>query len=181
MLKEIRIHGRGGQGSVTAAEVLAKAAFRDGIISQAFPAFGSERMGAPVRAFCRLSDKPIRTRAVIEEPDYLIVQDPTLFGQVDIFGGLKAGGMAVVNTEKPQEIEVPKGAKLKAVAGTKIAMDVIGRPIPNMVMVGAFAGTTGLVSLESLQAAVKERFGGKVGELNAEAVEKAYHAARNAT
>ena len=181
MLKEIRIHGRGGQGSVTAAEVLAKAAFKDGITSQAFPAFGSERMGAPVRAFCRLSDQPIRTRAVIEEPDYLIVQDPTLFGQVDIFGGLKAGGMAVVNTEKPQEIEVPKGAKLKAVAGTKIAMDVIGRPIPNMVMVGAFAGTTGLVSLESLQAAVKERFGGKIGDLNAEAVAKAYNAAKNAT
>jgi pyruvate ferredoxin oxidoreductase gamma subunit len=179
MLKEIRIHGRGGQGSVTAAEVLAKAAFKDGLVSQAFPAFGSERMGAPVRAFCRLSDHPIRTRAVIEEPDYLIVQDPTLFGQVDIFGGLKAGGMAVVNTEKPQEIATPAGTTLKAVAGTKIAMDVIGRPIPNMVMVGAFAGTTGLVSLEALQAAVKERFGGKIGDLNAEAVDKAYHAAKN--
>jgi len=178
MLKEIRIHGRGGQGSVTAAEVLAKAAFKDGLVSQAFPAFGSERMGAPVRAFCRLGDQPIRTRAVIEEPDYLIVQDPTLFGQVDIFGGLKTGGMAIVNTEKPGEIKVPDGATLKAVAGTRIAMDVIGRPIPNMVMIGAFAGTTGLVSLESLQTAVKERFGGKVGDLNAEAVEKAYNAAK---
>jgi len=178
MLKEIRIHGRGGQGSVTAAEVLAKAAFRDGIISQAFPAFGSERMGAPVQAFVRLSDKPIRTRAVIAEPDYLIVQDPTLFGQVDIFGGIKKGGMAVVNTEKPEEIEVPDGVVLKAVHGTKIAMDVIGRPISNMVMVGAFAGMTGLVSLESIQEAVKERFGGKVGELNAEAVAQAYNAAQ---
>jgi len=178
MLKEIRIHGRGGQGSVTAAEVLAKAAFKDGLVSQAFPAFGSERMGAPVRAFCRLSDQPIRTRAVIEEPDYLIVQDPTLFGQVDIFGGLKQGGMAIVNTEKPGEIKVPDGTTLKAVAGTRIALDVIGRPIPNMVMIGAFAGTTDLVSLESLQEAVKERFGGKVGDLNAEAVEKAYNAAK---
>jgi pyruvate ferredoxin oxidoreductase gamma subunit len=178
MLKEIRIHGRGGQGSVTAAEVLAKAAFKDGLVSQAFPSFGSERMGAPVRAFCRVSDKAIRTRAVIEEPDFLIVQDPTLFGQVEVFGGLKEGGMAVVNTEKPEEIEAPDGAVLKPVAGTRIAMDVIGRPIPNMVMCGAFAGTTGLVSLESLQAAVKERFGGKVGDLNAEAVEKAYKAAK---
>ncbi len=177
MLKEIRIHGRGGQGSVTAAEVLAKAAFKEGTISQAFPAFGSERMGAPVRAFCRLSDKAIRTRAVIEKPDYLIVQDPTLFGQVDIFGGLKDGGVAIVNTEKPDEIDVPQGAVLKPVAGTRIAMDVIGRPIPNMVMVGAFAGLTGRVSLETNQAAVKERFGGKVGEKNAEAVEKAYRAA----
>jgi pyruvate ferredoxin oxidoreductase gamma subunit len=178
MLKEIRIHGRGGQGSVTAAEVLAKAAFKDGLVSQAFPAFGSERMGAPVRAFCRLSDQPIRTRAVIEEPDYLIVQDPTLFGQVDICGGLKKGGMAIVNTEKPDEIQMPDGATLKAVAGTRIALDVIGRPIPNMVMIGAFAGTTGLVSLESLQEAVKERFEGKVGDLNAEAVEEAYNAAK---
>jgi len=178
MLKEIRIHGRGGQGSVTAAEVLAKAAFKDGITSQAFPAFGSERMGAPVRAFVRLSDGPIRTRAVIEEPDYLIVQDPTLFEQVDVFSGMKEGGAALVNTERPGEIDVPDGVTLKAVAGTRIAMDVIGRPIPNMVMVGAFAGMTGLVSLESIQAAVKERFAGKVGEMNAEAVAKAYEAAK---
>jgi pyruvate ferredoxin oxidoreductase gamma subunit len=180
MLKEIRIHGRGGQGSVTAAEVLAKAAFKDGITSQAFPSFGSERMGAPVVAYCRLSDKPIRTRAVIEEPDYLVVQDPTLFGQVNVFGGLKKGGIAVVNTEKPGDIQVPAGVQMKAVAGTRIAMDVIGRPIPNMVMVGAFAGTTGLITLESLKAAVCERFGGKVGDLNAEAVEKAYTAAKEA-
>ncbi len=180
MLKEIRIHGRGGQGSVTAAEVLAKAAFRDGLVSQAFPSFGSERMGAPVRAFCRLSDQPVRTRAVIEAPDYCIVQDPTLFGQVDVFSGLKPGGMAIVNTEKPDDVPLPEGCQQRAVHGTKIAMDVIGRPIPNMVMVGAFAGTTGLVSLESLQEAVKERFPGKVGDLNAEAVEKAYNAAKEA-
>jgi len=178
MLNEIRIHGRGGQGSVTAAEVLAKAAFKDGTISQAFPAFGSERMGAPVQAFVRLSDGPIRSRAVIEEPDYLIVQDPTLFGLVDVFHGIKEGGMAMVNTEKPEEIDVPGGVTLKTVHGTKIAMDVIGRPIPNMVMVGAFAGMTGLVSLESLQDAVRERFGGKVGDLNADAVEQAYKAAK---
>jgi len=178
MLKEIRIHGRGGQGSVTSAEVLAKAAFRDGTISQAFPAFGSERMGAPVQAFVRLSDKPIRSRSVIAEPDYLIVQDPTLFGQVDIFGGIKQGGMAIVNTEKPEEIRAPDGVEVRAVHGTRIAVEVIGRPIPNMVMVGAFAGMTGLVSLESIQEIVKERFGGKVGEMNAEAVAKAYNAAK---
>jgi pyruvate ferredoxin oxidoreductase gamma subunit len=180
MLTEIRIHGRGGQGSVTAAEVLAKAAFKDGQLAQAFPSFGSERMGAPVVAYCRMSDRPIRTRAVIEEPDFLIVQDPTLFGQVDVFAGLKKGGIAVVNTEKPETIEVPEGAVLKAVHGTRIAVDVIGRPIPNMVMLGAFAGLTGRVSLESLQAVVRERLGGKVGEMNAEAVQKAYEAAKQA-
>jgi pyruvate ferredoxin oxidoreductase gamma subunit len=178
MLKEIRIHGRGGQGSVTAAEVLAKAAFKDGLMSQAFPAFGSERMGAPVRAFCRLSDQPIRNRSEVHAPDYCIVQDPSLLETVNVFEGIKEGGVVILNSEKPEEVKVPAGATLKAVAGTRIAMEVIGRPIPNMVMVGAFAGTTGLISLASLKAAVKERFGGKVGDLNAEAVEKAYNAAK---
>jgi pyruvate ferredoxin oxidoreductase gamma subunit len=178
MLKEIRIHGRGGQGSVTAAEVLAKAAFKDGLVSQAFPAFGSERMGAPVRAFCRLSDKAIRTRSEIHTPDYCIVQDSTLLDTVNVFEGIKPGGMVVLNSEKPETVHVPEGAVLKAVPGTRIAMEVIGRPIPNMVMLGAFAGTTGLVTLASLKAAIKERFGGKVGDLNAEAVEKAYKAAK---
>jgi pyruvate ferredoxin oxidoreductase gamma subunit len=176
MIKEIRIHGRGGQGSVTAAEVLAKAAFKDGLTSQAFPAFGSERMGAPVRAFCRMSDKPIRTRSEIHAPDFCIVQDPSLLETVNVFEGLKAGGVVILNSERPDEVHVPAGAVLKAVAGNRIAQEVIGRPIPNMVMIGAFAGTTGLVTLASLKAAVKERFGGKVGDLNAEAVEKAYHA-----
>jgi pyruvate ferredoxin oxidoreductase gamma subunit len=178
MFKEIRVHGRGGQGSVTAAEVLAKAAFKDGLVSQAFPAFGSERMGAPVRAFCRVSDKPIRNRSEIHTPDYCIVQDPSLLETVDVFEGLKAGGMVVLNSEKPEDVKVPAGMVVRAVAGTRIAMEVIGRPIPNMVMVGAFAGSTGLVTLESLKAAVKERFGGKVGDLNAAAVEKAYKAAK---
>jgi pyruvate ferredoxin oxidoreductase gamma subunit len=180
MLKEIRVHGRGGQGSVTAAEVLAKAAFKDGLMSQAFPAFGSERMGAPVRAFCRVSDKPIRNRSEIHAPDYCIVQDPTLLETVNVFEGLKSGGMVMLNSEKPETVadKVPAGATMKAVAGSRIAMEVIGKNIPNMIMVGAFAGSTGLVTLESLKAAVKERFGGKVGDLNAEAVEKAYKAAK---
>ena len=178
MLKEIRVHGRGGQGSVTAAEVLAKAAFMDGLVSQAFPAFGSERMGAPVRAFCRISDRPIRNRSEIHTPDFCIVQDPTLLDTVNVFEGIKAGGMVILNSEKPETVKVPAGAVLRAVPGTRIAMDVIGRPISNMVMLGAFAGTTNLVTLESLKKAVKERFGGKVGDLNAEAVEKAYKAAK---
>jgi pyruvate ferredoxin oxidoreductase gamma subunit len=97
---------------------------------------------------------------------------------VNVFEGVRPGGMVIINSEKPETIHVPAGAVLKAVPGTRIAMEVIGRPIPNMVMMGAFAGTTGLVSLESLKQAVKERFGGKVGDLNAEAVEKAYAAAK---
>ena len=178
MFKEIRFHGRGGQGSVTAAEVLAKAAFKDGLVSQAFPAFGSERMGAPVRAFCRVSDKAIRTRSEIHTPDFCVVQDATLLETVNVFEGLKAGGVVVLNSEKPEAVKIPAGAVLKAVPGTRIAMEVIGRPIPNMVMLGAFAGTTGLVTLASLKGAVKERFGGKIGDMNAAAVEKAYNAAK---
>jgi pyruvate ferredoxin oxidoreductase gamma subunit len=178
MFIEIRVHGRGGQGSVTAAEVLAKAAFKDGLVSQAFPAFGSERMGAPVRAFCRVSDKPIRIRSEIHTPDFCIVQDPSLMDTVNVFEGLKPGGIVVLNSEHPEQVKVPAGAVLKPIAGTRIAQEVIGRPIANMVMVGAFAGITGLVTLESLQAAVKERFGGKVGDLNAAAVATAYQAAK---
>jgi pyruvate ferredoxin oxidoreductase gamma subunit len=135
-------------------------------------------MGAPVRAFCRLSDRPIRNRSEIHTPDYCVVQDPTLLETVNVFEGVQPGGVVILNTEKPETVKVPAGAVLKAVPGTRIAMEVIGRPIANMVMLGAFAGTTGLVSLESLKQAVKERFGGKVGDLNAEAVEKAYQAAK---
>ena len=111
MMREIRIHGRGGQGNVTASELLAVAAFEDGKEAQAFPAFGSERMGSPVVAFTRYSDQKIRTRTQIEHPDYVIVQDPTLIGAVDVLSGLKDDGLVIVNTEKtPQEL----GLKTKA-------------------------------------------------------------------
>src|SRR5512136_1479433 len=100
MLKEIRIHGRGGQGVVTAAELLAVAAFADGKYAQAFPAFGSERMGAPVQSFVRISDTPIRARNQIYEPDFLIIQDATLIGAIDVAKGLKPGGLIIVDSEK---------------------------------------------------------------------------------
>ncbi|MDK1031295.1 MAG: pyruvate ferredoxin oxidoreductase subunit gamma [Planctomycetia bacterium] len=178
-MKEIRIHGRGGQGSVTAAELLAVAAFADGKISQAFPAFGSERMGAPVQAFCRISDKKIRTREKVHHPDYVIVQDPSLLKDVDVFEGLKTGGMAIINTDKsPEELGVPEGVDVKTIAATAIAREIIGRPIPNTVLVGAFAGFTGEISVEAIKESVKHRFPGKVGELNAEAIQKAYDMVR---
>ncbi|WNY23962.1 NADH-dependent phenylglyoxylate dehydrogenase subunit gamma [Methanimicrococcus hongohii] len=175
-MKEIRIHGRGGQGSVTAAELLSIAAFADGKFSQAFPAFGVERRGAPVQAFMRLDDVPIRIRSQIYEPDYVIVQDATLIDVVNVTGGLKETGAIIINTKESADAfaRLNTKAKIMTVDATKIAMDVIGVPIVNTILLGAFAAATGEVAVESIQEAVKERFAGKVGEKNAEAIRIAY-------
>ena len=172
---EIRIHGRGGQGSVTAAEMLSIAAFEDGKFSQAFPAFGVERRGAPVQAFTRISDNPIRLRSQIYTPDYVIVQDATLLETVEVASGIKDNGIIIINTkEKPEELKLNTKAKVMTVDATSVAMDVIGRPIVNTVLLGAFAGATGEINVESIKKAVKSRFTGKVAEKNAEAIQKAY-------
>lgn len=174
-MKEIRIHGRGGQGSVTAAELLAVAAFEDGKYSQAFPAFGVERRGAPVMAFVRLSDRPIRLRSQIYRPDYVIVQDVTLVDVVDVAGGTKPDGIILINTEKsPESFNIDTDASIKTLDATKLAMDIIGKPIVNTTLIGAFAGVTGEINPESIKKAVMERFPGKVGEKNAEAIQAAY-------
>jgi len=174
-LKEVRIHGRGGQGSVTAAELLAVAAFEDGKFSQAFPFFGVERRGAPVTAFARISDKKIRLRSQIYEPDYVIVQDPTLISAVDVTAGLKPNGIVVVNSEKPaDDIGIGKEMDVRTIDATGIALDIIGRPIVNTTLLGAFAGATGEISIESIKRSVLERFPGKIGETNVEAAMRAY-------
>jgi len=177
-MKEIRIHGRGGQGSVTAAELLAVAAFEDGKFSQAFPSFGVERRGAPVTAFTRIDDKPIRLRSQIYEPDYVIVQDPTLTGVVDVAGGLKPNGILIINTEKSAaSFGINTKATIKTVDATRIALEIIGRPIVNTVLIGAFAGATGEIELDSIVTAVQARFSGSMGKKNVEAVTKAYEMA----
>ncbi|TQD28457.1 pyruvate ferredoxin oxidoreductase subunit gamma [Methanolobus vulcani] len=174
-MKEIRIHGRGGQGSVTAAELLAVAAFADGKFSQAFPAFGVERRGAPVQAFTRINNEPIRLRNQIYEPDYVIVQDPTLLEVVDVASGLKEDGILIINSDfDADKFNLDTKAKIMTVNATKIALDIIGRPIVNTVLLGAFAGATGEIEPKSIMDAVKERFPGKVGERNAEAIQEAY-------
>jgi pyruvate ferredoxin oxidoreductase gamma subunit len=174
-MKEIRIHGRGGQGSVTAAELLAGAAFEDGQFSQAFPAFGVERRGAPVQAFTRINDVPIRLRSQIYEPDYIIVQDPTLIEVVDVASGAKDDGIILINSDfAPEYFDLDTNARIMTVNATKVALDIIGRPIVNTVLLGAFAGATGEVRASSIVNAVKGRFSGKIGEKNAEAVQKAY-------
>lgn len=175
MLKEIRIHGRGGQGVVTAAELLAVAAFEDGKHAQAFPAFGSERMGAPVQSFVRIADHKIRARNQIDKPDYLIIQDSTLIGAIDVLYGLKPDGMVIVDTEKkPSELRLSTKAKVLTIPATKIALEILGKAIQNTTLMGAFAGATGLISVEAIKRSVKKRFGGEMGEKNAQAVQKAY-------
>ena len=172
---EIRLHGRGGQGVVTAAELLATAAFSDGKHTQAFPTFGSERMGAPVTSFVRISDEKIRLRSQIYEPDYVIVQDSTLIGIVDVFAGLKKGGIVLINTEKqPGELKIKESGNAKTIPATKIAIEILGRPIPNTVFIGAFAGLTVLISMVGIKKAMTSRFKGEIAEKNIDAAEKAY-------
>jgi len=174
-MKEIRIHGRGGQGAVTAADIIAIAAFYDGKYCQSFPFFGTERRGAPVTAFARIDDKPIRVRCQIYEPDYVIVQDPTLLDVIDVAKGLKKEGMVIVNTEKsPEELKLETKARIKTINATKIALECLGVPIVNTSMVGAFSAATKEISLESLKKAIKKRFSEKLAEKNIKAVEAAH-------
>lgn len=169
---EIRFHGRGGQGAVTAAEILAKAAFEDGKYCQAFPFFGAERKGAPVMAFSRISDKPIRRRYQVYNPDYVIVLDETLLEAVNVLSGLKGDGEVIINTTNKVDLE--ENIKSYTIDATGIALDILGVPIVNTVMLGAFAGLTGKISLDSIIKITKEVFPGEIGEKNAKASKIAY-------
>lgn len=178
MLKEIRIHGRGGQGSVTAAELLAHAAFLEGRWVQAFPYFGAERRGAPVKAFARISDKPLLVHSQVYNPDYVIILDPVIYKMVNVTEGLKEDGVIIINaTKKPDEVEI-KGWRLATVDATGIALElnllVSGLPVVNTAILGAFAKATGEVRLESVLKVIKETWSGGAGEKNARAAELAY-------
>ena len=182
---EVRIHGRGGQGVVTAAELLSVAAFEEGRHAQAFPSFGSERTGAPVVSFCRFSDRAIRTREPVAEPDALIVQDPTLLHQVDLFAGLSREGCALINTGGSVDslglAEFAAGfgpGKVLATPATAIAREHLGRPLPNAALLGGFAALTGRLRLESVLSAIGERFPGRAGEGNAAAARACFEQVR---
>lgn len=183
---QVRIHGRGGQGVVTAAELLSQAAFRDGLHAQAFPSFGSERMGAPVVAFCRVSDRPIRSREPVTRPDAVVVQDATLLHHVDLFAGLSLSGYVLLNSSRtPAELGIadlvgrlPAG-HVVTVPATDIARQHTGRTLCNAALLGAIAALTGVVSLGSVGRVVQERFPGRVGTANAAAAEAAFGAVRN--
>ncbi len=182
---EVRIHGRGGQGVVTAAEMLSLAAFDEGRYAQAFPSFGSERMGAPVVSFCRIDDHEIRTREPVMEPDALIVQDPTLLHQVDVFGGCKPDGFILINSARSFD-ELGLGEfvagfrreRLLTVPASELAREHTGRAVANAALLGGFAALTGsltgLVSLDAVERAIRERFAGAVAEGNVAAARAAH-------
>jgi pyruvate ferredoxin oxidoreductase gamma subunit len=175
LLKEIRIHGRGGQGNVTASEFLAEAAFADGLYAQAFPMFGSERHGAPVVAYVRISDKPIRLRSQVYEPDYVIVQDASLFAGNDLLEGLKEGGLVVINSGRPaSDFDIPATFRVVTVAATELALEIVGKPIINTIMVDALARASGELHLDALEKSVIERYPGELGEKEIVAMRKAF-------
>jgi pyruvate ferredoxin oxidoreductase gamma subunit len=177
----VRIHGRGGQGVVTAAELLSLAAFAEGLEAQAFPSFGSERMGAPVTAFCRVDERPIRLREPIAEPDAVVVLDPTLLHHVDVFGGLSDDGYALINSARSIDqlglaelLEGRRPERIMTVPASDLARAQLGRPIPNAALLGALAALTGLVSLDSLAQAIGQRFAPATAKGNAAAARDAF-------
>ena len=173
---EIRFHGRGGQGAVTASRILATAAFLEGKHSQSIPMYGTERRGAPVTAFVRIGRKDQMVRSLIHEPDYVVVLDPLLRKTVNITEGLKDTGKIVVNSAvPPSEVELDKDVPTATVDATSIALEVLGRPITNTAILGAFCKATGEVKLESVIAAVNQQWSGRLAEMNVKAVKEAYN------
>lgn len=178
---EVRIHGRGGQGVVTAAEMLSVAGFIEGRWAQAFPSFGSERMGAPVVSFCRLHDSEIRSREPITSPDALIIQDPTLLHQVRVFDGLSRNGYVLINSARSAEqlglgelvAGLPAGHVI-TIPATELAVRHVGRPVPNAALLAAFCAVTREMKLASVEAAIREKFKPAVAEKNIAAAREAY-------
>ncbi|HXX89524.1 MAG TPA: 2-oxoacid:acceptor oxidoreductase family protein [Acidimicrobiales bacterium] len=177
----MRFHGRGGQGVVTAAELLSVAAFEEGKHAQAFPTFGSERTGAPVTSFCRIADEPIRTREPVLAPDALVVLDATLVNQVDVFAGMRPEGHVLINTSRSyEELGLERFAlrfrpeRFFSVPATELALARIGKPLPNAVMLGALAAYVHVVSLAAVDSAIRDRFEGPTADRNVEAAREAY-------
>ncbi len=175
---EVRFHGRGGQGAVTSAEIVAQAAIKQGMRAQAFPSFGPERRGAPVQAFLRVSDKPIRLRSKVYKPDSVLILDPTLIASANPSAGLKKGGYIIINSNKSAE-ELKKafpGQNIISVDASKIAKEELGVPITNTTMLGALVRATRVVELSALEEPVRNRFGVN-GQKNINAYTRAYNEA----
>ncbi len=180
---QIRIHGRGGQGVVSASEMLSIAAFEEGNHSQSFPSFGSERMGAPVQAFARIDNKKISLREPVMEPDLLIIQDPTLFHAINVFEGLKKDGYVLINSGKSiADLGIESALKgfdkdhVVCIPATELAIKHIKRTTPNTVLLGGFAAMSDSLKLEALNIAISKKFKGKVGKANINAATAGYHA-----
>ncbi|HRY60447.1 MAG TPA: 2-oxoacid:acceptor oxidoreductase family protein [Patescibacteria group bacterium] len=182
MLKEVRIHGRGGQGAVTMAEMIALCAYNSRKVVQAFPSFGVERRGAPVEAYVRISEKEISRRDHIANPDYLVILDPTLLENKGMLNGLDKGDMVLINSSKGED-EIKKifsiypDVKIKCIDAVTLAIDIIGKPIVNTALLGAFAFCTGIFDMKAVRAAIEEKLGDKGPEMvnkNIELAQKAY-------
>jgi len=182
-LKEFRWHGRGGQGAWTASELLARAAIHEGKYIQSFPEFGPERMGAPVKAYTRISDEPIRLHCAVYNPNLAAVMDPTLLVTVPITEGLGEKGILIVNSPKEpkaikEELKMTEGI-VWTVSATDIAMRILGRPITNTAMLGAVVRATEVVKMESIKKAVNTRFPGPLAEKNIGVIKEAYKEAKS--
>lgn len=182
---QIRIHGRGGQGVVTAAELMSVAAFIENKHAQAFPSFGSERMGAPVVSFCRFDNKEIRLREPIMEPDALIIQDTTLLHSVDVFGGLKPDGFIIINSTRSfdelgiaEYVQKFPARHVCHIGASELAMKHVGRAVPNAALLGGFAALSGQLQMQSVAEAIMQKFPGPVGEANVAAATEAFDIAR---
>lgn len=183
-LTEIRWHGRGGQGAVTASKLLASAVGEEGYYVQAFPEYGAERMGVPVQSFNRISKDPIKLHCQIKTPDFVLVLDQTLLKSIDVTEGIKEGGIIIVNTPKyPKEVKKmmktgDKNIKVYTVDATKISIDTIGKPIPNTPMIGALVKLIDFLELEPLIKVIKKilskKFDEQIIEGNLNAIIKAY-------
>ena len=181
---QVRIHGRGGQGVVTAAELLSIAAFLEDKHAQAFPSFGSERMGAPVVSFCRLDEKEIRLREPVTAPDAVIIQDPTLLQSVDVFQGLKADGFILINSTRTfDELGIADfvagfpAHHVCDIGASELAMKHVGRPVPNAALLAGFAAISGQLHMASVENAIRQKFPSAVGDANVAAAREAYEIA----
>lgn len=179
-MRQIRVHGRGGQGVVTAAEMLARAGFIAGHEAQAIPSFGSERTGAPVVAYCRFDDRPLRTREPVLAPNVVLVQDPTLLVSDRPFTGVAPGGLVIVNTTADANaVRAEAGAEdvdatVITVPAMQITMEYLGSPKPAAAMLAAYAACSDDITLEAVQSVFRERFPGAIGDKNAEAAAAAF-------
>jgi len=175
---QLRFHGRGGQGVVTTAELLSVAAFTEGRHAQAFPVFGSERTGAPVASFCRIDDRPIRAHDPVTEPDVVVIQDPTLLHQVDVFAGLADGATVLVNTGRDAAqlglSELAGRVRLLTIPATELAREHLGRPMPGAPLLGALSALGGAPSVDAVESAIRERFTGAAADGNVVAARAAH-------
>ncbi|MHB8191179.1 MAG: 2-oxoacid:acceptor oxidoreductase family protein [Ferrimicrobium sp.] len=178
---QVRIHGRGGQGVVTAAEMLALAAFYEDKFAQAFPSFGSERTGAPVVAFCRIDDKEIRLREPITHPDALLIQDATLLHQLDILNDVGPKCYVLINTTKEIDALDIEGLtanldhkRILTLPATEFALKHVGRPVPNAALLGGFAAMSKAVSIDSVERSIRSRFSDSIADGNALAAQESY-------